>query len=114
MSPKTGRKDVSCLILDDVFTGGHDTLRGHGTDSHRPHHYGGELHKSPESCLGWRSCPRLATIGPAGRRGRVPEPVEEELKRLKGLYDGFQYCELCRILLYTLGYHVSDKTVKKL
>lgn len=53
-------------------------------------------------------------IGPAGRRGRVPDAVVEELKRLKGLYDGFQYRELCHILLHKLGYHVSDKTVKKL
>jgi transposase len=53
-------------------------------------------------------------IGPSGRRGRVPEAVVDELKRLKGLYDGFQYRELCRILFYKLGYHVSDKTVNKL
>ncbi len=53
-------------------------------------------------------------IGPSGRRGRVPEAVVDELKRLKGLYDGFQYRELCRILFYKLGYHVSDKTVRKL
>jgi transposase InsO family protein len=53
-------------------------------------------------------------IGPAGRRGRVPDAVVEELKRLKGLYDGFPYRELCHMLFHTLGYHVSDKTVKKL
>jgi len=29
-------------------------------------------------------------IGPAGRRGRVPDAVVEALERLKGLYDGFQ------------------------
>jgi len=34
----------------------------------------------------------------------------EELKRLKGLYDGFPYRELCHMLFHTLGYHVSDKT----
>jgi transposase InsO family protein len=53
-------------------------------------------------------------IGPSGRRGRVPKAVVEELKQLKGLYDGFQYRELCHILFYELGYRVSDKTVKKL
>lgn len=53
-------------------------------------------------------------IVPAGRRCRVPEAVVQELAQLKGLYDGFQYRELCRIMFYKLGYQISDKTVKKL
>lgn len=53
-------------------------------------------------------------IVPAGRRGRVPEAVVQELAQLKGLYDSFQYRELCRIMFYKLGYQISDKTVKKL
>lgn len=53
-------------------------------------------------------------IVPSGRQSRVSEEVVQELARLKGLYSGFQYQELCRIIFYTLGYHISDKTIKKL
>ncbi|MEE9148895.1 MAG: hypothetical protein V3U27_16035 [Candidatus Tectomicrobia bacterium] len=53
-------------------------------------------------------------IGPSGRRGRVPEAVVQALTQLKGLYDGFQYRELGRILWYKLDYRISDKTLKKL
>jgi transposase InsO family protein len=49
-----------------------------------------------------------------GRQGRVPEAVVLELERLKGLYSDFEYRELCRIIYATLGYRISDKTVKKL
>ena len=41
--------------------------------------------------------PDSIEVVPAGRRRRVPEAVVQELKRLKGLYDGFQYRELARI-----------------
>lgn len=58
--------------------------------------------------------PGYLHIGPSGRQGRVPDAVVAELSRLKGLYDGFQYRELGHILLHKLGYHVSDKTIKKL
>src|SRR5688572_5092461 len=50
----------------------------------------------------------------SGRQGRVPDAVVFELERLKGLYDGFEYRELCRIMEATTGYRISDKTVKKL
>ena len=53
-------------------------------------------------------------VGPSGRQGRVPDAVMAELSRLQGLYDGFASRALCRVLFYKLGYHVSDKTVKKL
>ncbi len=53
-------------------------------------------------------------IGPSGRRGRVPEAVVQELRRLKGLYDGFQYRELTRIIVYTLNYRMSHSTMKRL
>lgn len=49
-----------------------------------------------------------------GRRRRVPETVVEEIARLKGLYTGFQYRELARIIFYKLGERVDDKTVKTL
>lgn len=58
--------------------------------------------------------PEHGEFVPAGRQGRVPEAVRRELERLKGLYDGFEYRELCRILHVKLGYQISDKTVKKL
>ena len=53
-------------------------------------------------------------IGPSGRQGRVPEAVMQEITRLKGLYDGFQYRELARIILYKLNYRMSHSTVKRL
>jgi transposase InsO family protein len=49
-----------------------------------------------------------------GRQGRVPDAVVLELERLKGLYSGFEYRELCRIISATTGYRMSDKTIKKL
>ena len=58
--------------------------------------------------------PDAVEVVPAGRQGRVPDEVVQELARLKGLYSGFEYQELGRIIFYTLGYHMSDKTVKKL
>ncbi|MEE8300884.1 MAG: helix-turn-helix domain-containing protein [Candidatus Tectomicrobia bacterium] len=58
--------------------------------------------------------PDYVQIVPTGRRGRVPDAVVQELEHLKGLYDGFQYRELCRIIFYKLDYRISDKTVKKL
>jgi len=44
----------------------------------------------------------------------VPDEVVEELQRLKGLYDGFGYRELARILFHTCARHVSHHSVKKL
>jgi hypothetical protein len=49
------------------------------------------------------------------RRGRpVPEAVRQDIARLKGLYDGFQYRELARIIHCQCNYRIDDKTVKKL
>ena len=45
--------------------------------------------------------PETLQVLPVGRRRRVPDEVVEELQRLKGLYDGFGYRELARILLHT-------------
>ena len=48
-------------------------------------------------------------------RGRqVPDAVLQEMARLKGLYDGFQYRELARIIHCQCHYQIDDKTVKKL
>jgi Homeodomain-like domain len=48
-------------------------------------------------------------------RGRqVPETVLQEIARLKGLYEGFQYRELARIIHCQCHYRIDDKTVKKL
>jgi transposase len=49
-----------------------------------------------------------------GKTTRIPDPVRQELDRLKALYDGFHYRELTRILFVKLGYAIDDKTVKKL
>ena len=44
----------------------------------------------------------------------IPVVVVEELTRLKGLYQGFGYRELARIIQYTCNEHLDDKTIKKL
>ena len=44
----------------------------------------------------------------------VPEAVLQEIARLKGLYDGFQYRELARIIHCQCHYQIDDKTVKEL
>lgn len=55
----------------------------------------------------------VAVVRP--RRGRpVPDAVLQELPRLKGLYDGFQYRELARIIHCQCDYRIDDKTVKRL
>jgi transposase/transposase InsO family protein len=58
--------------------------------------------------------PEALAMVPSGRQQRVPDEVVQELARLKGLYSGFQYQELCRIILATTGHRISDKTIKKL
>jgi transposase/transposase InsO family protein len=57
-----------------------------------------------------------ATAKPAspGSTARVSQEVIEEITRLKGLYDGFQYQELVRIIWCSLGCRITDKTAKKL
>ena len=44
----------------------------------------------------------------------IPEAVRQEIDRLKGLYDGFHYREVARILLVKTGCPIDDKTVKVL
>ncbi len=58
--------------------------------------------------------PDAVEIVPSGSRHRVSDAVVQELKRLKGLYDGFPYRELVRIIHYTLAYRIGDHTVKRL
>jgi len=58
--------------------------------------------------------PNTLKVIPAGRQRRVPEDVVHELQRLKGLYDGFGYRELARILFHTLAYRIHHQTVKEL
>ncbi len=58
--------------------------------------------------------PDSIEVGPARRRRRVPDAVVQELTRLKGLYDGFQYRELARIIFYKLNYRMSHSTVQRL
>src|SRR5437660_654544 len=58
--------------------------------------------------------PDTLQVLPVGRRRRVPVEVVEELQRLKGLYDGFGYRELARILFHTGARRVSHHSIKKL
>jgi transposase len=45
---------------------------------------------------------------------RVSQAVREEIARLKGLYAGFHYRELVRIIWWSLGLRITDKTAKQL
>jgi transposase InsO family protein len=58
--------------------------------------------------------PDSVEILPSGSRHRVPDAVVQELERLKGLYDGFTYRELSRVIYYKLAYRIGDHTVKRL
>jgi len=58
--------------------------------------------------------PEMLQVLPVGRRRRVPDEVVEALQRLKGLYDGFGYRELARILLHPGARRVSHHRIKKL
>jgi putative transposase len=53
-------------------------------------------------------------VGPRGPARRVSEAVRHELARLKGLYGGFHYRELARIVFYKLGESIDHKTMKQL
>jgi len=59
-------------------------------------------------------CPDSVDIVPAGSRPRVSNAVVQERKRLQGLYDGFPYRELVRILYDTWQYRLGDHPVKRL
>jgi transposase InsO family protein len=58
--------------------------------------------------------PATIEVVPARRRRRVPAEVVQELQRLKGLYDGFGYRELARIIFHTLAHRLHHHTVKQL
>jgi transposase/transposase InsO family protein len=58
--------------------------------------------------------PGEVEVVPARRRRRVSDEVVEELRRLKGLYDGFGYRELARIIWYKFSYRMSHSTVQRL
>jgi hypothetical protein len=53
-------------------------------------------------------------VVPQDRARRVSDTVRQEIDRLKGLYAGFHYRELARIVLCTLGESIDHKTVKQL
>jgi transposase InsO family protein len=57
--------------------------------------------------------PDTVEVIPARRRRRVPDAVVHDLQRLKGLYDGFGYRELARIVFHRLEYRIDHKTVKQ-
>ena len=88
------------------------TARAQETDT--PPETVGKLKRrfEPQGMLGLM--PDTIEMVTPGRRRRVPETVVEEIARLKGLYAGFQYRELARIIFYKLGERIDDKTVKTL
>lgn len=58
--------------------------------------------------------PDTFEVLPARRRRRVPETVVQELQRLKGLYEGFGYRELARIVFHRVACRIDPKTVQQL
>lgn len=58
--------------------------------------------------------PNTVEVIPARQRRRVPDTVVQELQRLKGLYEGFGYRELARIVFHRVEYWIDSKTVKQL
>ena len=58
--------------------------------------------------------PASVEVVPRSRASQVPETVRQEIARLKGLYGGFHYRELARIIFATLEYRIEHKTVKQL
>jgi transposase InsO family protein len=58
--------------------------------------------------------PHTLEVIPARRRRRVSDTVVQELQRLKGLYEGFGYRELARIVFHRVEYRIDPKTVKQL
>jgi transposase InsO family protein len=58
--------------------------------------------------------PTHVEMGTRERRRQVPAAAVEELQRLKGLYGGFHYRELGRIIYYKTGDRLDHKTIKRL
>jgi transposase InsO family protein len=58
--------------------------------------------------------PNTVEVIPTRQRRRVPDTVVQELQRLKGLYEGFGYRELARIVFHRVEYRIDSKTVKQL
>jgi transposase InsO family protein len=58
--------------------------------------------------------PAHVEVSTRGRRRQVPEAAMQELQRLKGLYGGFHYRELGRIVYYKTGDRLDHKTIKRL
>jgi len=58
--------------------------------------------------------PAPLDILPARRQLRVPDPVVHELQRLKGLYEGFGFRELARIIFHTTMYRLTGQTAQRL
>lgn len=58
--------------------------------------------------------PETVEVVAARRQRRVPDEVIEELRRLKGLYDGFGYRELARIIGYKFNRRMSHATIQRL
>ena len=58
--------------------------------------------------------PAHIEVSTRGRRRQLPEAAVQELQRLKGLYGGFHYRELGRIIYYKTGDRLDHKTIKRL
>src|SRR5687767_16022006 len=58
--------------------------------------------------------PDTVDVIPARRQRRVPDAVVQELQRLKGLYEGFGYRELARIVFHRVAYRIDPKTVQQI
>jgi hypothetical protein len=58
--------------------------------------------------------PATLDVHPVQRQLRVPDPVVHELQRLKGLYEGFGFRELARIIFHTTMHRLTGQTARRL
>jgi hypothetical protein len=58
--------------------------------------------------------PDTLDVRPAHRQLRVPDTVVHALQRLKGLYEGFGFRELARIIFHTTMYRLTGQTAQRL
>jgi hypothetical protein len=58
--------------------------------------------------------PGTLDVRPTYRQLRVPDTVVHELQRLKGLYEGFGFRELARIMFHTTMYRLTGQTAQRL
>src|SRR4029450_808227 len=102
----TARRDFAQLQLHfvDQLQWRYELIRplvllAEGTPSQRA----ADTHTHPDTVRTFTGLfPASGEVLPRGRASQVPATVRQEIARLKGLYGGFHYRELARIIFATL------------